>query len=139
MLEIKVKLDGGYMPTKTLEEDVGWDVAVKQEEIFLPQKIRQLGLGFSIQPPDGYYFRLTTRSSTLSRYGILIITGTIEPDYRGELKLNAFNPTREVQCIGKGQRVAQLILAPLIQAIIVRKDQLSDTPRGTGGFGSTGI
>ena len=101
------------------------------------------GTGISIQLPDGYYADLRPRSS-ISKYDLVLANsiGTIDADYRGELILK-FKPSAHYVVNGEGvmynvgDRIAQLVILPYPKVSIVEVDELSDTERGTGGFGST--
>ena len=94
------------------------------------------GLCFAI--PEGFEGQIRSRSGLAVRAGITCLTGTIDSDYRGEIKVVLINLGHEAFVIGRGDRVAQMIIAPVAQARIVEVDSLDETARGAGGFGSTG-
>lgn len=97
------------------------------------------GLAFAI--PEGFELQARPRSGLAAKFGISLVNtpGTIDADYRGEVKIILINHGQEDFEIKDQDRVAQLVLAPVIQAEFVLVDSLSDTNRGAGGFGSTGV
>jgi dUTP pyrophosphatase len=96
--------------------------------------------GWAIELPAGSEGQVRPRSGLAAKYGISIpnAPGTIDSDYRGELVVLLVNLGREPQVIKPGDRIAQLVVAPVVQAQVEEVDALSDTARGQGGFGHTG-
>lgn len=96
------------------------------------------GLAFAIAP--GYEAQVRPRSGLALKHGISLVNspGTIDADYRGEVKVIVINHGQEPFAIAPGDRIAQLVIAPVTQAELVEVSQLSETVRGAGGFGSTG-
>ena len=96
--------------------------------------------GFAIAVPRGYEAQVRPRSGLALRYGIILpnAPGTIDSDYRGELKVIVMNAGAEPFAIKRGDRIAQLVVAPVVQAQWEEIASLDDTERGAGGFGSTG-
>ena len=90
--------------------------------------------------PAGYEGQVRPRSGLARKYGITLVNapGTIDADYRGEVAVLVINHGREPVPIEPGDRIAQLVIAPVVQAELVEVEELSATPRGEGGFGSTG-
>jgi dUTP pyrophosphatase len=97
------------------------------------------GLAFAI--PEGFEIQARPRSGLAIKKGISLVNtpGTIDADYRGEVKIILINHGQEVFTIEDQDRIAQLVLAPVVQADFVVVEELSSTERGTGGFGSTGV
>lgn len=97
------------------------------------------GVAIEILEPSiaGYVF---SRSGLGTKDGLTVSqgVGVIDPDYRGEIKVSLLNTSDQVRRIRRGQRIAQLVFMPIFQANILKVDELGDTDRGTGGFGSTG-
>lgn len=91
--------------------------------------------------PEGYEAQVRPRSGLAAKHGITVLNtpGTIDADYRGEVKVILFNSSKDDFTINSGDRIAQLVFAPVIQARFMKKEQLDETVRGGGGFGSTGI
>jgi dUTP pyrophosphatase len=96
--------------------------------------------GLALAIPAGYEIQVRPRSGLALRHGITVpnTPGTIDSDYRGELKVILINHGSEPFAIARGDRVAQLVLAPVVQAAWDEVGELDETDRGTGGFGSTG-
>ena len=90
--------------------------------------------------PEGYEIQVRPRSGLAFKHGISVpnAPGTIDSDYRGELKVLLINHGQETFSIARGDRVAQLVLAPVTRAAFTEVDDLDETVRGAGGFGSTG-
>lgn len=97
------------------------------------------GLCFEI--PEGYEIQLRPRSGLALKKGITLLNtpGTIDADYRGEVKVILFNASSSDVCIENGERIAQAVLSPIIKAEWEEVEELSSTKRSSGGFGSTGV
>ena len=96
--------------------------------------------GLTIAVPDGYEAQMRPRSGLAAKHGVTCLNspGTIDSDYRGELQVILINHGHEPFVIRRGERIAQLVIAPVVQAVWVEAEALDDTVRGVGGFGSTG-
>jgi len=96
--------------------------------------------GLVLEIPKGYEAQVRPRSGLASKHGLTVVNspGTVDSDYRGELKVLLVNLGSETVTIERGDRVAQLVIAPVTRADFVEDDDLSSTERGEGGFGSTG-
>ncbi len=97
------------------------------------------GLCFEI--PEGYEIQVRPRSGLAAKNGVTVLNtpGTIDSDYRGEVKVILVNLGNEPFTVNNGDRIAQLVAAPVTQGVFVQAETLSDTSRGEGGFGSTGV
>ena len=97
--------------------------------------------GFKVEIPNGFEIQIRPRSGLALKKGVTVLNspGTIDTDYRGEVGVIIINLSNEVFDINPGDRIAQMIVSQLIQAELLEVDSLSDTKRGIGGFGSTGI
>jgi dUTP pyrophosphatase len=97
--------------------------------------------GFALAIPSGYEVQVRPRSGLALKHGISLpnTPGTIDSDYRGELKIIMINLGAEPFAIARGDRVAQLVVAPVQPARFIEVDTLDETSRGAGGFGSTGV
>lgn len=97
--------------------------------------------GLKLEIPPGFEAQIRARSGLALNCGITVLNapGTIDADYRGDVGVILINLSNSSQCIHPGQRVAQLVLAPVCHAQLVEVSQLSDSHRGSGGFGSTGL
>jgi dUTP pyrophosphatase len=96
--------------------------------------------GLAISVPAGYELQIRPRSGLAYQYGVIVLNspGTIDSDYRGEIKVLLANLGNDAVAIEAGQRIAQAVLCPVLSAKFVEVESLDDTERGAGGFGSTG-
>ncbi len=111
------------------------------EQITLaPMERRLVPTGLYIELPEGYEAQVRPRSGLALRHGLSVVNtpGTIDSDYRGEIGIPMINLSQEAQTISPGDRIAQMIVAPVVQVSWKPVTQLSDSSRGNGGFGSTG-
>lgn len=99
-----------------------------------------VGTGLAMAIPRGFEGQVRPRSGLARKYGVTVLNapGTIDADYRAEVMVLLVNLSREPFTIHAGERIAQLVIAPVAQADVVEVDALDDTERGAGGFGSTG-
>ncbi|MSR84280.1 MAG: dUTP diphosphatase [Candidatus Latescibacteria bacterium] len=97
--------------------------------------------GLRLEIPPGYEGQVRPRSGLALKRGLTVLNspGTIDADYRGEVGVILINLSREAQRIEPGERIAQLVFAPVARAILVEAESLADSERGAGGFGSTGV
>ena len=97
--------------------------------------------GLSFEIPPGYEVQVRPRSGLAYKNGLMVLNtpGTIDSDYRGEVKIILGNLSEQEQMIKNGDRIAQLVVAPVIQAEFLEVSELNQTERGKGGFGSTGV
>lgn len=97
--------------------------------------------GISVAIPPGYEGQVRPRSGLAARHGISLVNapGTIDADYRGEIQVIAINLGRETFEVSRGDRIAQLVIAPVLAVELDLVDDLDGTERGAGGFGSTGV
>ena len=144
MIEIKLfRLphgDGLPLPRYASEDAVGLDVSAAEELILQPGERHAVATGFAIEIPRGYEVQVRPRSGLAIKSGITCLTtpGTIDSDYRGEVKVILINLGQEPFGVRRGERIAQLVPAPVLRADFVEVGELGDTQRGSGGFGSTG-
>ncbi len=115
--------------------------ALKEPVTLKPGERALIPTGLKMAMPKGYEAQMRPRSGLAYRNGITMLNtpGTIDADYRGELKMLAVNLGEDEFEINHGDRIAQMIIAPVIQAEVHEVEDLSDTERGDGGFGSTGV
>ena len=114
--------------------------AIKDDIVIAPQQIELIPTAIHIALPPDMEAQIRPRSGLAVKYGLTIVNapGTIDADYRGEIKIGLINLGSEPVRITRGMRIAQMIIAPVIQAEFVLTDTLDTTHRGAGGFGSTG-
>ena len=128
------------LPTYATDGAAGMDV-LAAEDVILPAGGRHaVATGLSVAIPEGYEIQVRPRSGLALKHGISVpnAPGTIDSDYRGELKVILINHGAEPFAIARGDRVAQLVLAPVVRMTWDEVDALDETERGGGGFGSTG-
>jgi dUTP pyrophosphatase len=118
----------------------GMDVVAAEDLDLAPGARAAVATGFAIAIPDGYEVQVRPRSGLALKHGVTCLNtpGTIDHDYRGEVKVILANLGGETFRINRGDRIAQLVPAPVQRAAFALVDDLDDTVRGTGGFGSTG-
>ncbi len=129
------------LPSRTTSGSVGHDVRSSDEDFWLePGEIRAAGTGLALELPPGLECQIRPRSGLALRHGITLpnAPGTIDPDYRGELRVILMNQGRRPVRIERGERIAQLVFARFESPRLVEVRALPGSERGAGGFGSTG-
>ena len=129
------------LPQRATAHSAGYDVRSAEPDLELkPGEIRPVSTGLVMELPRGMECQVRPRSGLAARFGITLPNspGTIDPDYRGELKVLLQNGGSEPVVIRRGERIAQLVFARFEAPEVVEAESLSETIRGQGGFGSTG-
>ena len=128
------------LPAYATEGAAGMDIVSAEDVTLAPGARHAVATGLSVAIPAGYEIQVRPRSGLALKHGISVpnTPGTIDSDYRGELKVILINHGAEPFAIARGDRVAQLVLAPVTQAAWNEVADLDETERGAGGFGSTG-
>jgi dUTP pyrophosphatase len=129
------------LPARATPGSAGYDVRSAEPDLVLhPGEIRGVGTGLEMELPEGMECQVRPRSGLAARHGVTIpnAPGTIDPDYRGELRVLLMNAGREPVTFRRGDRIAQLVFARFEAPQVEEAGSLSGTDRGTGGFGSTG-
>jgi dUTP pyrophosphatase len=131
---------GLELPRYATEGAAGMDVVSAETVVLAPGARHPVATGLALAIPQGYEIQVRPRSGLALKHGVTVpnTPGTIDSDYRGELKVIMINHGAEPFPIARGDRVAQLVLAPVTQAAWDEVDELEETARGEGGFGSTG-
>jgi dUTP diphosphatase len=137
-----LRLDPGIdLPAYAHPGDAGADLSSAEDVVLEPGERRLVGTGVAVALPIGFAAFVHPRSGLAARHGITIVNspGTVDAGYRGEIKVCLLNtdPHRPVR-IGRGDRIAQLVIQPVARAIFVPVGELDQTTRGSGGHGSTG-
>ena len=140
---VKIKMEEGcsdLMPRKAHSDDAGFDIRSRIDTIIEAGKISGVPTGIHMELPYGYEAQIRPRSGLALKNGIgcLNSPGTIDAGYRGEGCAILFNFSKEDFIIKRGDRIAQMVIAKLPEVELVSVSELSETCRGTGGFGSTG-
>ncbi|GAB6044518.1 dUTP diphosphatase [Caminibacter profundus] len=141
VLKIKKLNEEAKIPAYQSEEAAGFDLHSIEDVVIKPGERKLIGTGLAFEIEKGYEVQIRPRSGLAFKHGITVLNspGTIDSDYRGEIKVLLINLGNEKFEIKKSDRIAQAIISPIIQAEIIEVDSLSDTKRGAGGFGSTGV
>lgn len=130
------------LPQYETANAVGLDVRANTSEAIRLASLERVLVptGLYVEIPEGYEIQVRPRSGLAAKYGISVANapGTIDPDYRGEIKVILVNLSNEVFELKPGERIAQLVVAQFTRIEWESVEQLSDTERGAGGFGSTG-
>ncbi len=131
---------GLALPAYASAGAAGMDVLAAEELTLAPGARHAVATGLALAIPAGFEIQVRPRSGLALKHGISLpnTPGTIDSDYRGELKIILINHGAEPFAIRRGDRVAQLVLAPVVQVAWDEVETLDDTARGSGGFGSTG-
>jgi dUTP pyrophosphatase len=143
-VKIKIKLANPNfpLPKKAHENDAAYDLVYPYDSLIeIESGDRKLiPCGFSMELPEGYEAQIRPRSGLAIKQGITVLNnpGTIDADYRGLVQVILINLDCETFSICKGDRIAQMVIQPVLRTSLEVVDKLSDTDRGDGGFGSTG-
>ena len=129
------------LPAYATAGAAGMDVVSAENLILRPGMRHAVATGFAVAIPPGYEIQVRPRSGLALKHGISVpnTPGTIDSDYRGPLGVALINLGDAAYTIHHGDRIAQAVIAPVLQVLFAVVDRLSDTDRGSGGFGSTGL
>lgn len=134
--------DGAFLPVYKTKGAAGADVCAytKKPIIIEPSCTALVPTGLFFEIPDGYEIQVRPRSGLAFKNSVTVLNtpGTIDSDYRGELKVLLINLGKEKFIVNNGERIAQIVIAPVVKGTFEVIQQLSETERGDGGFGSTG-
>lgn len=132
--------EGLDLPAYATEGAAGMDVLAAEDVTLAPGTRHAVATGLALAIPPGYEVQVRPRSGLALKHGISVpnAPGTIDSDYRGELRVILINHGAEPFAVRRGDRVAQLVLAPVVRARWLEVEDLDETARGEGGFGSTG-
>jgi dUTP pyrophosphatase len=141
VVRVKRLSSGAQLPKAAREGDVAFDLYSTVEYELGPGEWYAVPTGIALQIPKGYEGQVRPRSGLALREGITVLNapGTIDSGYRGEVKTTLINLSRDPFRITKGMRVSQLAIRPVPDVEFIEVEELSDTERGAGGFGSTGL
>lgn len=144
VLKIKLLTENAVVPTVGSKNAAGLDLYAYIEEgdiIVEPFTTVKINTGIAVEIPDGYFGGVYARSGLATKQGLRPsnCVGIIDSDYRGEVMVALYNDSDKPRTVVNGDRIAQLIIQPYLNAEIDIVDELSETDRGNGGFGSTGV
>ncbi|MDF1552015.1 MAG: dUTP diphosphatase [Deferrisomatales bacterium] len=128
------------LPAYQTPHSAGMDLVAAEDAEVRPGERVGVGTGMAIALPDGYEAQIRPRSGLAARHGVTLVNtpGTIDADYRGEIRVLLINHGEEAFRVRRGDRIAQLVVAPVTRATWREVEALTETARGAGGFGSTG-
>lgn len=143
-MQVNIKLlnENAKIPTMGTEYAAGSDIyaCLDETEIINPGETKLIKTGFAIEVPVGYAGLIYARSGLATKKGLAPANkvGVVDSDYRGEVMVALHNHSKEIREIENGERIAQLVIAPYLKPEFNLVEELNDTDRGEGGFGSTG-
>lgn len=138
---VDVPIRAGSIPGYAHPGDAGADLRASEDVVLAPGRRASVGTGVAIALPDGHVGFVVPRSGLAFKHGITIVNapGTIDAGYRGEIRVALLNTDAEqTYRVSAGDRIAQLVIVPVVRARFTPVDELPDSVRGLGGFGSTG-
>lgn len=137
-IKIKKLKPEATIPSYAHPGDAGMDLHSCEDYILKPGERKLFGTGLSFQLPEGYVSLFWDKSGLAFKNGVTVLAGVIEHSYRGEYGVVLLNTSQENFEVKKGQKIAQVLIQPICTAQVEQVEELSETKRGEGGFGSTG-
>lgn len=133
--------ENATIPQRATSGSAGYDLSACEEAIVPARGYKMINTGIATQFPADHYARVAPRSGLTLKKGLLVGAGVIDSDYTGEIRVILFNHTDTTYTVEVGDRIAQLIFECIItpEVQVVSYDELKQTERGAGGFGSTGV
>ena len=142
-IQVKKLTGTAVMPTRGSAYAAGYDLHADMEtpEEILPHETRMIGTGLAMEIPEGYFGAVFARSGLAVKESLrpANCVGVIDSDYRGQISVALHNDGETVRVVEPGERIAQLVLIPFLPLEFEEAEELSDTVRGEGGFGHTGV
>lgn len=129
------------LPRRQYGGDAGLDLEVSQYQLVMPGATVRLPHNIAVELPTGAFGMIVPRSSTLPNKGLLVMTGIIDPGFRGEVQTVVYNPTKRAVAVNSDERLSQLLVLPLLSVTVEEvtdPESLSKSDRGEAGFGSSG-
>lgn len=137
-MKLKVKLDeNARMPQRAHGTDAGLDLFSRERRLIWPGMSAEFDTGVHIAVPEGYVGYVKSKSGLMMNYDVTT-DGTVDAGYTGSIRVKLFNHCGGMVQIEKGQKIAQLVVQPIITPVLELVDELEETDRGNCGFGSTG-
>ncbi|KAI5187106.1 dUTP pyrophosphatase [Nematocida homosporus] len=135
---IQLLNDKGRCPKRATPESAGYDLYSAETGCINPGERKLISIGIAMKIPTGYYGQISSRSGLCSKHGVITLGGVIDSDYRGELFVMLLNTGSQPFEYAVHDRIAQILIIPVFQAMPQIVESLSATERAAGGFGSTG-
>jgi dUTP pyrophosphatase len=145
MIEVRIKRlangDGLPLPDYATRGAAGMDLRAARDWTLKPGERCLMPTGFGLALPEGFEAQVRPRSGLAIDHGLTVLNapGTVDCDYRGEISVPLINHGASTFAIRRGDRIAQLVVAPIARASLLEVDELDETERGEGGFGSSGM
>ena len=137
---MKVMLDpGARLPERAYPSDAGLDIFSREEKVILPGESAVFDTGVHVELPEGTFMKLESKSGLNVKYGVVSHGGVIDQNYRGSIAVKLYNHGDKPYMIRKGQKIIQGIVQPFIAPELEQVDSLTETDRGSAGFGSSGL
>ena len=142
-MEVKIKLENGcenFCPKKAHPDDAGYDLYSRIDAVLEPLSGMAIPVGFAMELPTGYEAQIRPRSGLAAKHHITVTNspGTVDANFRGEVKAILYNLGREPFIIQRGDRIAQMVICKLPEIKLIEATELSETDRNKNGFGSSG-
>lgn len=142
-MEIKIKklYEDSHIPTRGSEYAAGYDLYAHEGATIKPHETAKIGTGVAIQPPKDTFGAVFARSGLAAKQGLrpANCVGVCDYDYTGEYIVALHNDSNEERVVEAGERIGQVVFIPYVNVSFVEVDELEETERGDGGFGSTGV
>ncbi len=137
-LKIKKLHPNAKIPSYAHYGDAGFDIFVPEQVIMEPGDRKTIPLGIAMEIPDGYVGLMFDKSSLSHKYGLKTFGNVIDSGYRGEVHAGLINQSGHTQTLEAGQKIIQMLIIPVETVHIIETEELGESSRGTGAFGSTG-
>lgn len=142
-MDVKIKLENGcenFCPKKAHPDDAGYDLYSRIDAVLEPLSGMAIPVGFAMELPTGYEAQIRPRSGLAAKHHITVTNspGTVDANFRGEVKAILYNLGKEPFVIKRGDRIAQMVICKLPEIVLVEATELSITDRNANGFGSSG-
>lgn len=137
-LKVKKLHPEAFLPVRAHKTDAALDLRAMQDAYLTPNGVTLISTGIAVAIPEGYYGQIADRSSVATQKGLHVVGGVIDAGYRGEIKVAFRHFSSNPVGVMAGDKIAQLIILPVSLMGVEEVDDLDETDRGQGGFGSTG-
>jgi len=140
IMKVKKLAEDAILPTQAHPGDAGWDIYSYYDAYIDPHTTEKLPTKIAVELPHGTFGAVYARSGLATNFGLrpANCVGVIDCGYRGECMVPLHNDSDEIRVIARGDRIAQLIVTPYVPVELIEADELDDSERGAGGFGSSG-
>lgn len=136
---MKIKLDeGAHKPTRAHADDAGLDLYSREDVTIYPHDCAVFDTGVHMEIPRGMYGKIESKSGLNVKYGVVSCGGVIDSGYTGSIAVKLYNLGNRIYRVWAGDKIAQLVIMPCVAPSLELVEELEETERGDGGFGSTG-